>query len=158
MSEIQCYRCGRMIPNTSTGSHIKSCLKMPRPNDLAQMMDDDPLSTPNSMANLFGVSYASILLRLEGTHWTPKRLSERTKYVRREHGRIYAKARLPGSPRNRIWVPDAPHCPRCMILNHKQGLCEFCRKEIEAKVEREIELRPWDTPYVAGVMAGMAIA
>ena len=141
MSTVKCQRCGQEFPSPSCmGSHLPSCLRIPKPDDLAQMMDDDPMATPSSLAEFFGVHYRTIKVRLQGTHWTRERLQERAAHVRRENGL-----------RDAIWRPTSPYCPRCYLLNGTYDLCKYCHQEIEAKVARGATMRAWDMPYLAGV-------
>jgi hypothetical protein len=134
-------------------------LKIPRPDELADLFDRDPTATVKGIARRYSVHSKAIERRLMGTRWTIERLRVRGHQV---HANNMAAGRW-GTILN---LPTTP-CRRCLVLGQeldKKGLCAWCLKDVKRNygrlesavvlsrngysLSRDHWLNSWDLDYV----------
>jgi hypothetical protein len=156
---IACPRCGQSIVSNNYKVHYRSCLKIPRPDELADLFDRDPTATAKGIARRYGVHSRAIERRLMGTRWTIERLRVRGRQV-------YANNMTATRWGSTLDRPTTP-CRRCLVLGQKldkNGLCDWCLKDVKRNygrlesavilskrgysLSRDHWLNSWDLNYV----------
>ena len=109
-----CDNCGDSY--RYIGRHRKTCLKVPLPDELARILEDETGFSLGDFCERYGCSYPTLYSRLEGTQWTKARLAERATGIR--HIRL-AEAALKHKKHLR--------CSRCdLLVTPGVKLCTWC--------------------------------
>lgn len=131
-----CPRCGHRFWSSNFSKHFDWCQSVPKPEEMADMLDDDPNLTVGGLIGMFGGHRSNgkvdtgIVRHLSSTRWTKKRLDVRGHQAQRNKA-----SEAMGGDKS---VPTTP-CGRCLVLGQElddEGICEECRREMRASLAR----------------------
>ena len=133
-----CPRCGKFSSQSRNHlCHYRVCKRIPKPDELAAMLDDNTSLTVSDLRKRYGTNAKFIKDRLKGTRWTYKRLNQRGKV---QQGIRSGEARNGQVYTSSLWRSrkNEPRCPRCDLLTADGGMCPYCPGKVAAISAREL--------------------
>ena len=109
----KCCKCGQVVSLGGRGIHRKMCTRIPTPQELIKMLEDEPELSINKLAQRYGTVRRRLVKRLKLGGWTSEDVRLRSRHpTRRKAPRLYR-----------------PRCYRCGLVVDNPGLCCWCEYE-----------------------------
>ena len=113
-----CDKCGDSYK--FIGRHRKTCLRLPLPDELASILEDEPDFSLGDFCERYSCSYPTLYARLEGTQWTKARLKTRAtgiRHIRLAEAALKHKKLLRCSGCGLLVKPGVQLCQWCVLAD-----------------------------------------